>query len=162
MSWISIELDDGRTAYRPGEEVSGVVLWVIDDDEEGFGEAPEIESAEVRLIWFTRGRGDRDSGIVAAEELPGPQATDRRPFRFRLPEGPYSVSGKLVSLVWAVEAVIQPGDRAARTEITVSPTGREVMLYPDLETSGGGGPHGGGGEGGNGGGGNGSPWGGVT
>ena len=159
MSWISIELDDSRTAYRPGEEVSGAVLWVIDDEDDPGGGVPEIESAEVRLIWFTRGRGDRDSGIVAAEELPGPQATDRRRFSFPIPAGPYSVSGKLISLVWAVEAVLEPGSRAARTEITVSPTGREVVLYPDLGTSGGGGD---GGDGGNGKGGNGSPWGGVT
>lgn len=156
MSWISIELDDGRTAYRPGEEVTGAVLWVIDGEEGHGAEPPEIESAEVRLIWFTRGRGDRDSGVVAAEMLPGPQATDRRSFSFRIPEGPYSVSGKLVSLIWAIEAVLEPGSRAARTEITVSPTGREIALYPDL-------PPGGGGAAGNGGGGgNGSPWGGVT
>jgi len=159
MSWISIELDDGRTAYRPGEEVSGVVLWVIDGDDEDFGEVAELESAEVRLIWFTRGRGDRDSGIVAAEELAGPQATDRRRFSFPIPAGPYSVSGKLISLVWAVEAVLEPGGRAARTEITVSPVGREIVLYPDLESSGGGG-NGGNGKGGDGG--NGSPWGGAT
>ncbi len=170
MSWISIELDEGRTAYRPGEEVSGAVLWVIDQegDEGGQGGgAPAIESAEVRLIWFTRGRGDRNSGIVAAEELPGPQPTDRRTFRFQLPAGPYSVSGKLVSVIWAIEAVLEPGSRAARTEITVSPTGREIALYPDLEggapgRGGKGGNGGNGGSGGIGGGGNGSPWGGVA
>jgi len=152
MSWITIEIDDGRTAFRPGEEVAGDVLWVIEGEK---GEPEPVESAEVRLIWFTRGRGDRDSGIVAAQELSAPQATDRRRFSFTVPVGPYSVSGKLVSLVWAVEAVLEPGSRAARTEITVSSTGQEVVLYPDLD---GGAGTGNGGNGGSGG----SPWGGVT
>jgi len=160
MSWIAIELDDGRTAYRPGEEMSGAVLWVIEGEEGGPGSgAPPVETAEVRLIWFTRGRGDRDSGIVAARDLPGPQATDRRRFSFTVPVGPYSVSGKLVSLIWAIEAVLEPGSRAARTEITVSPTGREILLYPELET-GERAENGKGGDGGEGNGGSsGSPWG---
>jgi len=124
MTFIEIELDDGRTSFRPGEELAGSVLWDLSEGE-------PVASAEVRLVWFTRGRGDRDSGIVAAEELAGPQAVDRRLFRFTLPAGPYSVSGKLVSIVWAVEVVLEPGSRAARTEIVVSPTGREILLHSD-------------------------------
>jgi len=128
MTFIEIELDDGRTSFRPGEELAGSVLWDLSEGE-SVQSAPD--SAEVRLVWFTRGRGDRDSGIVAAEELAGPQAVDRRRFRFTLPAGPYSVSGKLVSIVWAVEVVLEPGSRAARTEIVVSPTGREILLHSD-------------------------------
>lgn len=127
MTFIEIELDEGRTAYRPGEAVSGHVLWDLSGSE-------PPEHAEVRLVWFTRGRGDRDSGIVATEELASPQAADRRAFRFALPAGPYSASGKLVSIVWAVEAVLEPDSRAARTEIVVSPTGREILLHGDQPT----------------------------
>lgn len=130
MSWLEIELEGGRTAFRPGDEVAGRVLWLI-EEEAGGGPAEPVGSAEVRLVWFTRGRGDRDSAIVAAEDLLRPEAADRRTFRFRLPAGPYSASGKLVSVVWAVEAVLEPGSRAARTEIVVSPTGHEVLLHGD-------------------------------
>lgn len=132
MSWMEIELEGGRTAFRPGEEVAGRVLWLIEEEAEGSDGPSPVESAEVRLVWFTRGRGDRDSSIVAAENLLRPEAADRRTFRLPLPAGPYSVSGKLLSVVWAVEAVLEPGSRAARTEIVVSPTGREVLLHPEL------------------------------
>jgi len=53
---------------------------------------------------------------------------DRREFRFRLPEGPYSFSGKLISLLWAIEVVASPGDMAGRAGIVVSPSGREVVI----------------------------------
>lgn len=127
MSWIEIGFEDGRTAYRPGEEVAGAVAWSLED-----GAPPE--RVEVRLVWLTRGEGDRDSGSAASEELPSPAPLDRRGFRLRLPEGPYSFVGKLVSLVWAVEVVVEPGERAERVEIVVSPTGREVRLHGEEDS----------------------------
>lgn len=124
MSWIELGLQGGRTAYRPGEEVSGAVAWSFEDG------APPA-SAEVRLVWFTRGKGDQDSEVVTSAVLPSPATLDRRDFRLRLPEGPYSFEGKLVTLAWAVEVVVEPGSRAQRTEIVVSPTGLPVRLYGD-------------------------------
>jgi hypothetical protein len=128
VSWIEIGLEGGRTAYRPGEEVVGAVAWSLEE-----GEPPV--SAEVRLVWLTRGKGDVDSDVVASAELPSPGRLDRRELSLRLPEGPYSFVGRLVSLVWAVEVVVEPGGRAERTEIVVSPTGREIRLHPDLPPS---------------------------
>ena len=130
MSWIRLDLVEGRTAFRPGEEVRGVVSWSFDG-----ADAPPA-SVEVHLLWYTRGKGTQDSEVVATES-PGDVAalgglSGALDFRLRLPASPYSVSGKLVSIVWAVEAVIDPGARAERVEITVSPTGREVLLHPDL------------------------------
>lgn len=131
MSWVRIDLENGRTAFLPGEELTGTVSWSLDP-----GEKP-AESAEVHLLWFTRGKGTRDADVIATERLEGaPSRSDRRDFRFRLPVGPYSVSGKLVSIVWAVEVVLDPGERAERVEIVVSPTGREVLLHSDLGDSG--------------------------
>lgn len=128
MSWVRIDLTGGRTGYRPGEELTGTVSWSIDPGGE------PVEAAEAHLLWFTRGKGDRNTEVVVTERLEGaPSRSDRRDFRFRLPAGPYSVSGKLVSIVWAVEVVLDPGARAERIEITVSPTGREVLLHSDLD-----------------------------
>ena len=42
--------------------------------------------------------------------------------------GPWSFVGELITLVWAIEAVVEPGDHAARIEIAVSPTGRPIRL----------------------------------
>ncbi len=125
---IRVELEGGRDAYRPDEEVAGSVSWDLGAEASG---APP-EEAEVRLAWYTRGRGDRDTEVVASQVLEAPGLSDRRSFRFRLPNGPYSFSGKLISLVWTVEAVIEPGSRAGRADLVVSPTGKEVLLYPEL------------------------------
>ena len=44
------------------------------------------------------------------------------------PEAPHSFSGALISLIWAVELLVEPGGLSERIEITVSPTGEEILL----------------------------------
>jgi hypothetical protein len=112
-------LRDNRTSYRPGEDVEGAVLW------EG-NEKPSL--AEVRLLWFTRGKGTEDVEVVATEAFTDPQPGDTRTFKLRLPEAPYSFNGKLIALIWAVEFVLEPGNHAERTELVMAPNGREVTL----------------------------------
>ncbi|HEV3028221.1 MAG TPA: hypothetical protein VG457_11650 [Planctomycetota bacterium] len=119
MTRLQLELADGKTKFRPGETVEGVAFWELD---------AQPESVEIRLFWRTQGKGTVDVELV--QSLPqrsnGPR--DRRPFRFVLPSGPYSVSGILISIVWGVEVVTEPTGESASAEITVSPTGEEVRL----------------------------------
>jgi hypothetical protein len=119
MSLIQVQIRDGYTSFRPGDVVEGTVLWQLE---------PGPTEVEARLFWYTQGKGDQDVGIVETLPYTNPAPTDRRQFRFRLPAGPYSFSGKLISLEWAIEVVAQPGDVAGRAEITVSPTGDEIRL----------------------------------
>lgn len=119
MSLIQVQIRDGYTAFRPGDVVEGTILWQLE---------PGPTEVEARLFWYTRGKGDQDVGIVETLPYANPAPTDRRQFRFHLPEGPYSFSGKLISLEWAIEVVAQPGDVAGRRGITVSPTGDEIRL----------------------------------
>jgi hypothetical protein len=106
-------------AFRPGDDVEGTVRWRLDQPP---------RSIELRLFWYTEGKGDQDVGVVEALPFADPGQEDHRSFRFRLPAGPFSFSGKLISLLWAIEAVAEPGDSSGRLEITVSPTGREILL----------------------------------
>ena len=126
MDVIEIETDGGRDAFAPGEAIAGTVAWRTD--------AP-ADAVEVRLFWYTRGKGTTDVQVVKAQHFDSPGTTGRRTFRFMLPEEPYSFSGKLVSLVWALEAVVQPGDRSARKELVVAPGGREIVLSGAAEQS---------------------------
>jgi hypothetical protein len=119
MSSIQVETRDGRTAFHPGDEVEGTVRWRLDTPP---------RSLEVRLFWYTEGKGERDIGIVERLPFTDPAPEDHRPFRFRLPAGPYSFTGKVIHLLWALEAVAEPGDQTGRLEITVSPSGREIVL----------------------------------
>jgi len=117
--WIRVETRDGSTAFLPGETVEGTVAWHFD--------AP-ARSVELRLLWYTEGKGDQDVGIVETVPFANPGVDEIRPFRVRLPQGPFSFSGKLISLSWALEAVAEPGARAERLALTVSPTRREILL----------------------------------
>ena len=118
MSWLSITLDGERRAYRPGERVRGTVSWMVE-------EAPQ--SVAVHLVWYTEGKGDQAVGVGAGAELqPGTEGSAE--FDLEVPVGPWSFSGKLISLLWAVELAAEPGIAATREGIVVGPEGEAVQL----------------------------------
>lgn len=112
-------LRQNRTTFSPGDEIAGAANWELDA-------APK--RVEVRLCWFTRGKGSEDAAIIETIAFDDPQAGDTRTFSFEAPAAPYSFSGSLISLIWAVELLMQPGDRFERIEITIAPEGEEVLL----------------------------------
>jgi hypothetical protein len=113
-------LRDEQKSFRCGETVEGVAGWRL--------EKPPT-SAELRLFWFTRGKGTEDVGLVQRTRFDAPQSEEGRRFNVLLPEEPWSFSGQLVSVIWALELVIEPGEQTARVELIVPPTGREILLY---------------------------------
>ena len=119
MTELTIATSEDRTAYQPGEEVMGDVHWKLDKPE---------GVLELRLFWFTRGKGVEDAGVVETVRFDRPQQEETRTFRFRLPDSPYSFSGKLISLVWALELVAEPAKDVHRLEITMAPGGKEIQL----------------------------------
>ena len=120
---IRLGLRENKTAFRPGETIAGAVLWE-------FAKPPA--SAEVRLVWFTRGKGTEDGGIAATVTLDAPPAADTREFSIEAPNGPYSFSGTLIAVLWAVEFVAKPGSEFQRIEIVIAPDAREITL-PRIE-----------------------------
>jgi hypothetical protein len=118
MTGLHIELADDRRAFTPGESLAGRVSWSVNS----------ATSAEVRLFWYTRGKGTEDVGLVDTIAFPNPQTTDQRTFGFALPEAPYSFSGKLISIIWAIELILEPGPSVERLDIVMSPSGREIVI----------------------------------
>jgi hypothetical protein len=110
---------DQRTDRQPGETLALSAMWALD-------RAPKL--LEARLFWYTRGRGIEDLDVVLAEKVPAPAAAGETSFQFKLPNGPYSFSGTLVSLGWAVEFVAD--QRSARWDFTLTPTGKAIVLKP--------------------------------
>jgi len=127
MEWMRIETRDGVTAFLPGETVEGTVGWRFN---------VAARSVELHLLWYTEGKGEQDVGVVASVPLADPGRNEVRPFQIRLPAGPFSFSGRLISLVWALEAVAEPGSRAERLQITVSPTRQELLLSSGVAVAG--------------------------
>lgn len=121
---LHIEIERNRTAFEPGEELTGTAGWTLDKPP---------RSVELRLFWFTRGKGTEDAGVVETVRFDQPMLEETRSFRLRLPDAPYSFSGKLISLVWALELVADPSKAVTRKEFVIAPGGRELLL-PGVST----------------------------
>jgi hypothetical protein len=118
MSELQLNIDGDRQGFTPGGSLAGHASWDVSG----------VTTAEVRLFWYTKGKGTQDVQIVDTVVFESPQNRDRREFRMGLPDQPYSVSGKLISIVWALELLVERGAHVERREFVLSPTGREIQI----------------------------------
>jgi len=116
---INIKMNDEQTTFRPGETIGGIVSWSLPV-------APA--SLVLELFWATRGKGTVDLQAVESVRIDHPPASGEQKFDLKVPNGPYSFSGKLVSLLWALRLVIHPSQEQAQVNLTISPTGQEINL----------------------------------
>ena len=116
---IQIHIDEDRTVFRPGETIAGDVSWSLPV-------APAQISLE--LFWTTRGKGQVDSEVVQSMQFKHPSASGEERFALKIPNGPFSFSGKLVSLLWGLRLMIHPSQEQAQVNLTISPTGQEINL----------------------------------
>ena len=77
---LALRLRDGLAAFSPGESVEGEASWTLSEPPQG---------VEVRLFWRTEGEGNPSLEVVQSVAFEGPGQSDRRPFAFRLPAGPW-------------------------------------------------------------------------
>jgi len=119
---LRIELDGGRSWAPPGGEVAGRIVWALDEP---------AERVEVRLLWYTEGRGSRDVGVMSRRVIQEAGAQGEDSFRFTVPAGPYSFEGRLITLRWAVEAQVEPSGPVAQEILVVAPTPVPVRLCRD-------------------------------
>lgn len=124
MTSVDITIPEAGRFLLPGMSVGGSVAWRSDRP---------VDRLAVRLIHYTEGKGTRDVEVVAEEEWVSPGDAGERAFSFSLPDSPYSFSGSLISLIWAVEAVAWPGEATARVPFEMSPSGQEIILPPPVE-----------------------------
>ena len=119
MSELTINLKSDVASFEPGEELTGSVSWELNKPP---------RDLELRLFWFTRGKGTEDAGLVQSLRFEQPLNAETRSFSFRLPEAPYSFRGSLISLVWALELIVEPTKEVVRQEIVVGPGRQQVEL----------------------------------
>lgn len=116
---LTIHTTDGGTWLKPGELISGRASWHLDD---------QAEAIEIRLFWHTSGKGSQDVGMVRVLRDDAPDPSGRRDFSIRAPEGPYSFSGKLITLSWAIELVALPSGETERLDLMIGPQPVEVDI----------------------------------
>ncbi|HPO15087.1 MAG TPA: hypothetical protein PLI09_16715 [Candidatus Hydrogenedentes bacterium] len=116
---LILTIDDNLREFAPGQVIEGIAGW---QDEA----APK--DAVLRLFWYTEGRGTQDVNVVAEKEFAMfPSAYEER-FQLILPDQPYSYSGAITSIQWALELVLNKGKDVVRVDILVSPWTEKLTL----------------------------------
>jgi hypothetical protein len=119
-------IDLPRSVYLPGETISGKIFWVL--------ERPP-EELRLTLGWWTEGRGTKDSRIEKSREWRPSSSAGEEPFELTLPPSPYSFSGTLIALKWALELRAKKEKEAVTEPIVVSPDGEPIEL-PHIDEGG--------------------------
>jgi len=119
MKYVQISIDNNASNFKPGDQISGTASWQLEES---------AKTIEVRLFFYTEGKGTRDIEVLETLQLDSPPISGTQQFDWRLPQSPYSFSGKLISLIWAVEVVLLPSGEAESFEFQMTPTGKEIVL----------------------------------
>jgi hypothetical protein len=121
MTQLQLNLDGDTLTFAPGAQLLVTASWKLDTP---------ARQIDLRLLWFTEGKGDSDVHVVQQLEFPQPGLEESKRLAIRLPDAPYSFSGALISLVWALELVTTGSAEAARLEFVMAPHGEEIRLEP--------------------------------
>ena len=113
-----ISLDNG--SYPPYGTLTGTIKW-------GFTTDNVPRNLTVALYWFTEGRGTETGETVDEISIESTPSGEQE-FSFKLPAGPYSFSGRLIALKWAVEFSGEKPDFAVSREFVMSPDGEVIVL----------------------------------
>lgn len=116
---LTLQTTDGGMWFKPGDLVEGRASWHLEE---------EAEAIEVRLFWYTSGKGTQDVEVVRSLSVDQPGTSGHRDFNIRVPEGPYSFSGKLITLAWAIELVALPTGETERLDLRIGWQPVEVDL----------------------------------
>lgn len=117
MSSLALHLDADE--IEPGDPITGRVVWT-----------GAMTSFEVTLRWVTSGKGDKDESIVAQTVIfvEGIEASEAR-FELKTPLGPFSFSGKLITLSYFVRVEDTAGEHGQmEAQVMIAPGGKEIEL----------------------------------
>ena len=122
VSFMPSEMQGSVPVFRPGEIIQGSIQVTPQAD-------LNCRHFFARLRWHTEGRGDRDDGTAAEQDLYSGQLRGGVPFyqrfQFTAPDSPWSYSGHYVNIVWAVEASVD-------LPLAIDPRGEaRFILAPD-------------------------------
>ena len=93
----------GVRKFKPGDVIQGSIQITPDSD-------LNCKHIFVRALWHTEGRGDKDEGIGAEQDVFQGELRTGTPAHYRyhlkLPQEPWSYAGRYVNIIWEVEASI--------------------------------------------------------
>lgn len=101
-----------RASFQPGERISVGVGW---DTQE------PLTLLHLETVWKTSGKGTEDVGVVSRLVIDDPQPAERRVVQIRLPQEPWSYSGRLLSIQWFLQLTAFPSESCRLMPIVISP-----------------------------------------
>lgn len=114
-----IQIQMPTTKFQPSQSINATVRWQ---------DLTQVAQIDVRLIWYTQGKGTQDYHVVDSKPIDTPGSTGARDIQFTAPNWPVSFSGELISLLWAIEAVELPSEQAERCDLVIGANGQELVL----------------------------------
>ncbi|MDX2108319.1 MAG: hypothetical protein SFY67_18140 [Candidatus Melainabacteria bacterium] len=117
---LEIVLKDDKKRFLPFEVIEGKIKYDL---------SRPSKEITVDLVWTTMGKGTIDN-YRADSSVISTMGSNRGEGNFRLnaPAGPYSFSGKLISIIWMISCGTENDKEIAEIEIVISPVGREVVV----------------------------------
>jgi len=119
-----------KDIYSPGEVILGMVSWDC---------KKTPSNILISLNWRTEGRGTTDKGCTSSEELLCSSSSGKSRFELRVPANcPSTYRGKLVSLMWTVNARVDLSwarDPKSEYEIIVSKTGEALSIPSEFKAA---------------------------
>jgi hypothetical protein len=109
-----------KNNFRGGESLTGTLSWT---------DVLTPTTTELRLYWWTEGKGTMDVGVAARLTLECSNQQGQQPFSFIAPHEPVSCSGSLLSIRWGLELVALPKqERLTEANVIISYDGEEIPL----------------------------------
>ena len=116
---IEIKITNGQDAFYPGDDIAGIVRWNLSKN-------PKIIT--INLTWRTEGKGSQDVEVIDSLDFPVSKLSGEESFSFTLPIAPYSYSGRLISICWALETFVRSSKDEFSYNITMGPNAKEVTV----------------------------------
>lgn len=120
MTSVQLTMREIGDGVLPGARIEGEVEW---------RSASDYTELIVSVFWYTEGRGTEDIGVVAEERIAISGTDGGQRVVFTLPTSPWSFSGRLITLGWAVEANLEPRGPTSRVEFVMAPERTERTLH---------------------------------
>lgn len=126
MNEFEIQIENDQTAFQPGDEIRGKAKWFLEKQQ---------EALTLGLFWRTSGRGTQDIGVPCSQTFDNPPMVGEKVFSIKCPPGPYSFSGRLISIDWGLELTGEKGKNAAIINLTIAPNGKEIVCTDSFKDS---------------------------
>ena len=112
----SIDLKFKGSRFKPGQVLDLRLVWA---DKHPF------ERMSLSLVWHTRGRGTPENHIAFSVDIENQNPSGDQRISLRLPDGPYSYSGKFITLSWTLEAILHESEQEHIKTIVIGPNQKE-------------------------------------